>query len=66
MAWLKENFSLLFSPIFWGWTLSALLKVVAIEGWVDVASIDVIANFVMLVTGTGTAIKVGKDIGNKK
>ena len=65
MKYLKENFSLLFSPIFWGWTLSALLKVAAIEGWIDVASIDVIANFVILVTGTGTAFKFGSKVAGK-
>lgn len=65
IEWLQEKASVLFSPIFWGWTLAAIVKIGIASGWWDTAVSEVLFEWIALVTGTGTVLKFGTKVSGK-
>jgi len=63
MTWLKAKAPILFSKVFWGYTLSALAKVTAFYGWLDEGVMDIVAEWVFLVTSVNVVWKGAKKIG---
>jgi len=62
MVWLRKNFKVLFSPIFWGWTLAAIVEIGISAGWWDSGIADILFKWIVAVTGTGTVLKFGKKV----
>lgn len=63
MEWLKENAPLLFSPTFWGLTLSAFAGVVAHYAWLDQFMMETIATWILMVTGVNIVWRGASKIG---
>ncbi len=63
MNFFKKYAPILLSPTFWGFTLSAFAKVVALNGWLDEATMSIIAQWLFNVTGVNVIWKGAKKIG---
>jgi len=63
MEWLKAKAPLLFSKVFWGYTLSGFAKVVAFYGWLDENVMDIVAEWIFYVTSVNVVWKSAKKIG---
>jgi len=66
MEWLRKNVSLVFSPVFWGLTLSAFAKIVALNGWLDEATLNIIALWILEITGVRIVWRSAEKLSNKE
>ena len=62
MAWLRSFAPVLWSKTFWGFTQSAIFKVFALYGWLDVALMEILSTWVFTVTGVNVIWKGAKKI----
>ena len=65
MKFLKTYAPILLSPTFWGLTLSAFAKIVALNAWLDAPTMDITANWIMAVTGVNIVWKGAKKVSGK-
>jgi len=59
---LKQFAPVLWSKTFWGFTLSAIFKVFALYGWLDVELMEILSSWVFTVTGVNVVWKAAKKI----
>lgn len=65
MEYLRSKFPILFSPTFWGLTLSFIFKVLAYKEAADVELLNIISTWLISVTGVNIVWKGAKKIGGK-
>lgn len=55
----------MFSATFWGLTFAGLFKIAALKGWADEATLNIIFEWLVGVTGVNILWKFGKKVGSK-
>jgi hypothetical protein len=57
MTWLKTYVPVLFSPTFWGLTLTAVFALASLHNWLPSADLDIVWKWLLGVTGVGIIYK---------
>ena len=65
MEFIKKHVPILLSPTFWGITLSAFAKIIALNGWMDGPNMSIIAEWILMATGVNVIWKGAKKISAK-
>ena len=60
MNWLRQNIPLFFSPTFWGLTFAGLFKLAALHNWLPEADLDIVAAWLVGITGVNVIWKAAK------
>jgi hypothetical protein len=65
MIWLKANAPILFSKVFWGYTLTGIAKVIAFYGWVDEGVMNIVAEYLFAITSVNVVWKAASKISKQ-
>lgn len=65
MQWLKTNFPILFSPTFWGLTLSAFFQMVELYQWMSPELANILTTWLIGITGVNILWKTANKVSGK-
>jgi hypothetical protein len=65
MIWLKVNVPILFSKVFWGLTLAALFRVASLNGWTDEATLNIVSDWLIGITGVNIIYKAAVKVAGQ-